>query len=296
MTDYKVAEWAVSKLNEQHDSAFFLAAGFLRPHVPWHVPQKWFDMFPIHKIELPPYKPDDYDDIPDMGKRVNDAPMMPTTEELIANNEWKEVIQAYLACIAFVDAQVGKVLDALENSPYADNTIVVLWSDHGHHLGEKNRVAKQALWERSTRTVLIFKPLHYSANKQSDEPVQLLDIYPTLLDLCELPPYEMAEGHSLAPLINGSVQEWEYPALSYYGEGNVAIRTKRYRLIRYEDGATELYDMVKDPNEWDNLSNKKKYMNIKSDLLEWVPKDWAPISEYSRYNFNEYFIKKSQAE
>jgi arylsulfatase A-like enzyme len=296
MTDYKVAEWAVSRLNEQHDAPFFLATGFLRPHVPWHVPQKWFDMFPLEEIALPPYAPDDYNDIPEMGKRVSHAPMMPTTEELIASNEWKKVLQAYLACIAFVDAQVGKVLDALENSPYAENTIVVLWSDHGYHLGEKNRVAKQALWERDTRTVLIFKPLGGSVNERCDQPVQLLDIYPTLLELCDLPPYAMAEGHSLVPLINDTSREWEYPALSYYGVGNIAVRNRKYRLIRYEDGSTELYDMVNDPNEWNNLSDKKKFAHIQNDLLEWVPKEWAPLSKHSKYHFNEYFIDKSSVE
>ena len=289
MTDYKVAEWAVSRLNEQHDAPFFLAAGFLRPHVPWHVPQEWFDMFPLEEIELPPYAPDDYNDIPEMGKRVSHAPMMPTTEELIANNEWKSVLQAYLACIAFADAQVGKVLNALENSPYAENTIVVLWSDHGYHLGEKNRVAKQALWERDTRTVLIFKPLDGSVNEHCDQPVQLLDIYPTLLDLCDLPLYKMAEGHSLVPLINDPSREWDYPALSYYGVGNIAVRNRKYRLIHYEDGSTELYDMVNDPNEWHNLSDDKAFADIKHGLLSWVPKEWAPLSKYSRYDFNEYF-------
>ncbi|HKK62531.1 MAG TPA: sulfatase, partial [Bacteroidales bacterium] len=147
MTDYKVAEWAVSKLSEEHEKPFFLAAGFLRPHVPWLVPQKWLDMYPKEQINLPPYLENDFDDIPEFAQKVAEAPMMPTTEELIASGEWKDVLQAYLACITFVDAQVGKLLDALKNSAYSDNTIIVLWADHGYHLGEKNRFAKQALWE-----------------------------------------------------------------------------------------------------------------------------------------------------
>lgn len=296
MTDYKVANWAISKLQEQHDSPFFLAAGFVRPHVPWHVPKKWFDQFPLEDIVLPPYKADDMDDIPELGKRVNEAPMMPTTEELIASNEWKPAVQAYLASIAFVDYQVGKVLDALENSTYADNTIVVLWSDHGYHLGEKNRFAKQALWERNTRTVLIFKPLFNTATKLIQEPVQLLDIYPTLLSLCNLPEYELSEGHSLIPLMKNEQEEWRYPAISMYGEGNVAIRTKNYRLIRYEDDSFELYDMVNDPNEWNNLAGNKSYDQIKEELAGWIPEVWAPISPYSYYKFNEYFKAKISEE
>ena len=106
----------------------------------------------------------------------------------------------------------------------------------------------------------------------------------------------MAEGHSLVPLINDPSHEWEYPALSYYGVGNIAVRNRNYRLIRYEDGSTELYDMVNDPNEWHNLSGEKAFADIKHDLLEWVPGEWAPLSQHSKYQFNEYFIEKSSEE
>ncbi|MBB3696616.1 sulfatase-like hydrolase/transferase [Flammeovirga yaeyamensis] len=294
MTDYQVAEWIIDKLNEEHQKPFFLAAGFLSPHVPWHAPQEWMDKFPIDKIELPPYLKEDNDDISEMAKKVNDAPMMPTTEEMIRQGQWKNIIQSYLACVAFMDAQVGKLLDALEKSSYADNTIIVLWSDHGYHLGEKNRFAKQSLWERSTRTILLFKPLN-SKKGRCDQPVQLLDIYPTLLDLCQLPAYSLAEGHSLIPLIENNKMEWKFPALSSYGVGNIAIRNNDFRLVQYEDGSSELYDMKKDPDEWTNLSNNKKYAKVKKQLQQWIPKEWAPLSKYSKYNFNEYFKEKSNS-
>jgi len=294
MTDYQSAKWAVSKLQQEYDKPFFLAVGFIRPHVPWYVPQKWFDMFPLDSIKTPPYKKDDFDDIPLFAAKVAEAPMMPTTEELIQSGEWKNVIQAYMACIAFVDAQVGKVLDALENSKYGENTVVVLWADHGYHLGEKNRFAKQALWERDTRTTLIFKDVKGKEGQKCAASVQLLDIYPTLLDLCNLPPLESAEGHSLAGLLQKPEMKWQYPALSFYGEGNLAIRDDQFRLIKYEDGSLELYDLKNDPNEWTNLANDKKYRKTIQRLEEAAPGNWAPLSKYSVYDFNEYFIKKSK--
>lgn len=292
MADYQSAKWAVNKLQQKHDKPFFLAVGFIRPHVPWYVPQKWFDMFPLDSIETPPYKKDDFDDIPDFAKKVSDAPMMPTTEELIKSGEWKKAVQSYMACIAFVDAQIGKVLDALENSSYADNTVIVLWADHGYHLGEKNRFAKQALWERDTRTVLIFNDINGNSAKKCTAPVQLLDIYPTLVDMCRLPALDLLEGRSLLSLIKNPKKRWGHAALSFYGEGNIAIRDERFRLIKYEDGSLELYDMKNDPNEWDNLANDKGHQKIIQELTKHIPASWAPLSEYSEYTFNEYFIEK----
>jgi len=293
MTDYQSAKWAVNKLQSKQEKPFFLAVGFVRPHVPWYAPQKWFDKFPLDSIKTPPYKKDDFNDISAFAQRVSNAPMMPTTEELIKSGEWKKAVQAYMACIAFVDAQVGKVLDALENSEYAANTIVVLWADHGYHIGEKNRFAKQALWERDTRTLLVFKDIKENKVKISDAPVQLLDIYPTLIDLCDLPKQEQLEGKSLKTLIDDPDEEWNYPAISFYGKDNVAIRNEQYRLIKYEDNSLELYDMLNDPNEWYNLALDKKYASVIEDLKQHIPKNQAPLSKFSKYNFNEYFRSKT---
>lgn len=293
MTDFQSARWAVDKLNQSFDQPFFMAVGFVRPHVPWYVPQRWFDMFPLDSIQTPPYKEDDFDDIPSFGRKVADAPMMPTTEELIESNQWKEALQAYMACIAFVDAQVGKVMDALENSNHADNTIVVLWSDHGYHLGEKNRFAKQALWERDTRTILIFKPLASDRGVTCSRPVQLLDMYPTLVELCGLPSNKMNEGNSLTRLMQNPQRSWQHPALSFYGVGNIAVRNDQYRLIHYEDGSMELYDMIQDPNEWNNLAMNQKYIHTLNGLKKHIPENWAPLSKHSTYNFNDYFREKS---
>ena len=151
MPDYRSSQWAIERLSRDYEQPFFLALGFLRPHVPLYVPQKWFDLHPVEDLSMPPYKEDDLDDIPPVGMMLNDLPMMPSTQWAIENNEWANIVQAYLACVSFVDHQVGEVLNALESSKYADNTIIVLWSDHGWHLGEKEHWGKHTPWERSTR-------------------------------------------------------------------------------------------------------------------------------------------------
>lgn len=293
MPDHKSANWAVEQLNSSHEKPFFLAVGFIRPHVPWFVPQKWFDIYSSMEMVRPPYNPDDYNDIPDMGRRVTESPQMPTTEYLLEKGQWEDVIRAYLACVTFVDAQIGKVLDALEGSDYAENTIVVLWGDHGYHLGEKNRFAKQALWERDTRVPLVIRQPGAKAGESCNAPVGLIDLYPTLADLAGLPANPMNEGNSLQPLLEDPVSEWKKTALSFYGTGNVSVRDKRYRLIQYEDGSQELYDLKKDPNEWTNLALQRKYSGEINRLLRSVPEEWATSSPYSTYNWNEYFRNKT---
>ena len=290
MPDFKSAAWAVEKLQSNHQKPFFLAVGFVRPHVPWYVPQKYLDRFPLDKIQTPPYLKSDMDDVPKLGQMVAEVPMMPTTDWLIETNQWKNAVQSYLACINFVDEQVGKVLDALEKSQYAKNTIVVLWSDHGYHLGEKNRFAKAALWQRDTRSVLIFKSPQAKENTKCDKPVQLLDIYPTLTDLCKLPKNKTNDGHTLLPLIQNPMDyKWPYVAITAYGKGNIAVTDSRYRLIQYEDNSTEFYDLFADPNEWNNLSADKKYKREIERLKKHIPKNQAALSPFSKYNVNEYF-------
>jgi len=294
MPDFKTAAYAIGKLKEKHDRPFFLAAGFCRPHVPWYAPQKWFDMHPVENIQTSPYLPGDMDDVPEMGRRIAEVPMMPTTEWAIENGEWKNIVQAYLACSTFADAQVGKVLDALRESEYANNTVVVLWADHGYHLGEKNRFAKQAIWERDTRTVLIFKAPVARPAGRCEAPTQLLDIYPTLLELCGLPPNPQVEGDSLVPLLKNPAAEWNEIAVTSYGKGNVSLRDRTHRYIVYEDGSEELYDMVKDPNEWANLADNPEYAAIKARFKTAVPKNQVPLSKVSSYNINDYWKAKVQ--
>ncbi len=271
MPDYKAATWAVERLQAKQDKPFLLMVGFLRPHVPWYVPKKWYDLYDKDKLTLPPYKPDDLDDIPEVSKRINIRPEMPRTEWAIKNNKWRDILQAYLACISFTDHQVGRVLDALAASPYKDNTIVVLFSDHGYHMGEKNTFQKHSLWERASHTPLIIAGPGVEPGR-CDRVASLLDIYPTLTDMCGLPANTRNEGRALTPLLRNPMQEWPYPAIVGWEENSFAINNERYRYIRYSDGSEELYDRVKDPHEWTNVAANPELSSIKKELSEYIPK------------------------
>ena len=288
MPDFGTAEWAVERLQREHDKPFFLGAGFLRPHVPWHVPKKWFDMFPPDELEMPPYQPGDQGDVPEISRQLHALPMMPTTDWAIETDQWKDIVQAYLACVAFVDAQVGKVLDALDASPYADNTYVVLWGDHGYHIGEKNRFGKHSVWEEATRTPLMIGGPGIAPG-MTRKPAGLIDLYPTLLDLCGLPANPANEGHSLRPLLDDPVSaDWPHVALTTYGRNNHGVRDERYRYIRYEDGSEELYDHEDDAHEWNNLAADPTYEEMKERLAAHLPETNVPWSEKSVYDYNQY--------
>lgn len=292
--DYASAAWGVERLQRKYDKPFFLAVGFLRPHVPWYVPQQWFDRYDPGKLRLPPYKADDLDDVPKVALEINDLPMMPSTEWAIKSGEWPNMVQAYMACITFVDAQVGKLLDALDASPYADNTIIVLWSDHGYRVGEKGTFAKHALWEEATHAPLMFAGPGIRQGKKVDAPVELLSIYPTLLDLAGLPPNNRNEGRSLAPLLAGKPQRGEYFALTTYGRNNNSVRTKDFRYTRYEDGGEELYDHRNDPHEWNNLANNRSYQKTKARLQKLLPQVNVPWTKHSSYDFQPYFREQKE--
>lgn len=293
MIDYKSAAWATQRLDEEHDRPFFLAVGFVRPHVPWYAPQQWFDMHPVETLTMPPYLKGDLDDVPQISRDLHEVPQMPTTEWAIETGEWPNIVQAVLASTSFVDHQVGKVLKALEDSPYADNTIVVLWGDHGYHIGEKNRFAKHSLWEETSRVPMMIKTPGGIAGQVSHETASLLDLYPTLLDLAGLPVYEPNEGASLKPLLEGSSNTSGHVAITSYGFGNHAIRDERYRYIYFVDGSEELYDHQDDPNEWHNRADNPAYAEIKQRLAQHLPKVNAPLSpvQSGQRAVNEHFAE-----
>lgn len=289
MPDHHSADWAIERLNRKHDKPFFMAVGFLRPHVPFYVPQKWFDKHPIEGIQVAPYKADDMDDIPSIGLKINDLPMMPSTEYAIESGEWKNIIQAYLACISYVDYEVGRVLSALENSDYANNTVVVLWSDHGYRMGEKGTFAKHALWEPATNAPLMFSAPNLPKGQVVNSPAEMLAIYPTLLDLCGLPAYEGNEGISLLPVMLDPTKGKDDVAITTFGWNNHSVRSTDFRYICYEDGGEELYDHRQDPNEWTNIASDPKYADVKAQLKAQLPQVNAPWDAHTQYNFQPYF-------
>jgi arylsulfatase A-like enzyme len=279
LKDYHVAEWAVGELSKKHDKPFFLSPGIFRPHMPWNVPQKYYDLFPLETIQLPPYKKDDLDDMPEEGKRMAlslgdwKALMETTNPEL----EWKKAIRAYMACIAFADAMIGKIIDALDKSDYKNNTIVVLWGDHGWHLNEKNHWRKFSLWEEATRAPLIFRvPGVTKAGTVCNTPVDFMSIYPTLAKLCGFSIPKHVEGVSIIPLLQDVNALWNLPAVTTHGYNNHAVRSKKYRYISYAGGGEELYDEEKDPYEWNNIANEPSRKEIIKELRNYIPKTNKP--------------------
>ena len=300
LSDTKTADWAIKNLNRNFDKPFLMGVGFVRPHVPFYVPAKWFDLFPLSEIQLPEILEEDLSDVPETGRAVHEVPKYPNLRFLQAEKglQHRKCVQAYLACVAYVDHQVGRVLAALESSQHAENTIIVLLSDHGYHLGEKDRVSKHSLWEESTHVPLCFVDLRtktknaVAVGKRSDLPVGLIDIFPTLIDLCRIPKLTSNEGMSLAKVLSAPHETTlsRQGVLTTYAKGNHAIRTERYRYIRYEDGSEELYDHDADPREWRNLAGTGNAAETLAQLRLLLPKHDAPYhASTSTKPINQWF-------
>ncbi|MEZ6064289.1 MAG: sulfatase [Planctomycetaceae bacterium] len=280
--DYKVASWAVQQLEGELPEPFFLSVGFFLPHVPCYATQKWFDLYPLETLQLPPVLAGDRDDTPEVSWYLHWKLPEVRLSWLEEQDQWKPLVQAYLASTSFVDSQVGRVLDALEASGHADDTIVVLWSDHGWHLGEKAITGKNTLWDRSTRVPLIFAGPGIVQGQKCAEPVELLDIYPTLVELCSLPQPAIPpalrervrglEGESLVRLLHDPASHRKRPAITTHNVDNHGVRTRDWRYIRYADGSEELYDMRSDPNEWHNLAGDQAHAATVQELARWLPR------------------------
>jgi len=278
--DWKIAEAAIQQLkNVPKDRPFFVAVGFRLPHVPCFASQPWFDRFPPEdKIIRPPYRPDDRSDVPDFAWFLHWKLPEPRLSWLQRNNQWRPLVRAYLASTTFMDSQIDRVLRALDEIGAADNTLVVLWSDNGWHLGEKGITGKNTLWDRSTRVPLIFAGPGVARGARCTRPAELLDIYPTLIELCGLPSVDGLEGHSLVPQLRDANAPRPWPAITTHNQGNHGIRSERWRYIRYANGAEELYDMTEDPNEWHNLAGDPKYRKIIEEHARWLPRVDQPAA------------------
>tara|TARA_R110002073_G_scaffold72241_3_gene176661 strand:+ start:584 stop:2179 length:1596 start_codon:yes stop_codon:yes gene_type:complete len=275
MYDEQIADWAINKLNQKQEKPFFMAVGFVRPHVPYAAPRKYFDLYPIENIKVPEIPENEFEDIPMMGKAIayGYTPKGGWGDVSAKKEILPELVQSYLACVSFVDDQIGKVIKVLENSPYAENTIIVLWSDHGQHLGEKRHFRKQALWEEATRVPLFFKvPNNKKNGQRSEQVVSLLDIYPTLTELCNLPSVSQLEGESLVSLINSPEKIQDRSILTSWYYKNHAVRSNDWRYIHYRDGSEELYNHKTDPGEHINLANNPDYAKIIEEHKKWLPK------------------------
>jgi len=283
--DVAAVNYARDFFDKDHDKPFFLSVGIFRPHLPWYVPQKYFDLYPLEEIVLPPVRENDLEDLPEEGKKMTRASYF---NRLKKEGKWKEAVRAYLASISFADKRVGDIYEALKKSKYADNTIIVFWSDHGYHLGEKEHWQKSTLWETSTRIPFIMKvPGITKPGKTCEQPVDLANVYPTLLSLCGFQQKNDLDGHDMSPLLRNPEEKWNWPAITEMGQGKVAVRTRDWRYIRYSDSTEEFYDRRKDPNEWNNLAKEKKYASKINEHRKWVPIKFAqPVRGKDAYFFD----------
>ena len=288
LTDEFTVDWAKERMKDTpRDKPLFLAAGIFHPHLPHFAPPRFFDLYPFDQVIQPPMPADDLDDVPQPGVAMarsqrrwngflfNDPPAEKDPASL------KSLVRAYQASSSYADAKVGQLLDQLDATGRAENTIIVLWSDHGYHLGDKESVVKFTLWEKANHVpFIIVAPGVTQPGTRIDTPVGLVNIYPTLLDLAGLPAKPDLDGQSLAPLLKDPEARWERPALMTQGRGNHAVRSRDWRYIRYKDGTEELYDCkTDDPWNHTNLlagEDKDNYTAVISEHQKWLPATEAP--------------------
>ena len=267
--DTQITDWAIRKLEDKREQPLFLALGYYRPHIPLWAPKRFFDRFKDTPGKLPPIKENDLDDLSETAKRwAREAVTAGAHQTVLKHEQWEEAIEGYLACVTYIDYEIGRLLDALDRSSLKEDTIIVLWSDHGWHLGEKEHWGKWTGWERSTRVPLIIAPpknqaKHFAAaGSRCDQPVGLIDLFPTLTALCNVEPPKGLDGRSLAPLLRDPSEKTGRRLITTFDRGNYSVRTEKWRYILYADGNQELYDLQADPHEWDNLSGKAEFRGV----------------------------------
>ena len=279
LADWHTTNYCIERLQQKSDKPFFIACGLYKPHLPFVVPRKYYDAFPLESIKLPPHLDEDLDDIPPAGVAM--AKPNGDHAKFLKSGRWKAAIQSYLATCAYTDMNLGRLLDALETSPSKDNTIVVLWSDHGWSFGEKQHWRKFALWEEPTRMPFLWVvPGVTRPGTSCSRTVDLMSIYPTLCALTGIETPAHVDGHNIVSLLKDPSSAWEYPAITTHGFGNHAVRSENYRYIRYANGDEELYDEKADPYEWKNLAEQAALAPIKSQLAKWLPKTEHPEEKF----------------
>lgn len=283
MGDVRITDWAIRKLDETRSKPFFLGVGYYRPHIPLFAPQQDFDgLPPVEDIQLPMVKAEDLADLGPEGKRTALDAITAGTHELVAKNQqWKQAVRSYLACITFVDRQIGRLIDQVDASAYADNTWIILWSDHGWHLGEKEHWGKWTGWRQATRAPLIIVPPRSQTavrGKPCAEPVSLVDLYPTVLEVCGLPVKPGLSGVSLVPLIANPDLQTSRAVVTTFDPGNHALSMKDWRLIKYNNGEEELYDIKNDPHEWNNLAGDKAWLEKLIEMRQRLDQELQTIN------------------
>jgi arylsulfatase A-like enzyme len=269
--DGETTQWVLERLREDRQRPFLLALGLYLPHEPWRLPKQFFDLHPLEDVVVPEFRPGDLQDV---GAYARDhiVDQFQRFELLRASGLWEEAVQAYQAAISYADDRVGKVLDALARSDYADDTVVVIWSDHGYHLGEKLHIEKFTLWERATRVPLVIHvPGRFDHHDEFDRPISLLDLGPTVAELCRAEIHAPHDGQSLLSMLAEPTAAERRPPVMTWLTGNHAVRRGPWRYIRYRTGETELYDHRDDPDEFVNLAGRRQHAAIQSELDAFLP-------------------------
>ncbi len=291
-SDSRSANWAIGKLQTKQDKPFFLAVGFHRPHQPLYNPKRFHDLYPPESVALPPTQANDLADLPRSGKEYALAPNTSGLHKSVEQyGQWGNAVSSYLASISYVDELVGNIMAALKESPYADNTLVVLWSDHGWHLGEKEHWGKATGWSRSTRIPMVIvppnnnRPAGFEPNAVSERMVNLLDLAPTIADMTGVPLKDDWEGNSLLPLLQDPDKAWQGYTHTTFGIGNHTVSTPRWQYLHYFDDRAELYDLQSDPDEFFNLANDAEYADIKAKLHQYLPAElqWKYFVRYHNF-------------
>ena len=287
--DFQTAQWAAKQLTQKHEKPFFLAVGISRPHLPFYCPQEFFDLYDPSTFKAPAIKEDDLEDILIRNTKRPKHKASADYLWLKQNGLIDEAARAYAAATSYADACLGVIFDALDNSPYKDNTIVIIWGDHGWHLGEKLRYRKATGWHEATRVPLLVRLPNMIQGQECRRTVNLIDLYPTLVDLCGLPEKPSLDGRSLVPLLTEPSVAWNQPSLTVFGEGNSSIHGERFHYIRYKDGTEEFYDLASDPMEWDNLI---RHLTVEQEiekqrLAELIPERFAPPVEATDKKLNQ---------
>ena len=290
--DWAVVDWCRKRLKRSYSKPFFLGVGIHLPHQPLYAPRRFHEMYPPETTALPPYLENDIDDLSIAGQ---DYALIPTTSgthaTVVKHNQWRHATSSYLATVTFVDHLLGGLFQELDSSDHAQDTWIVLWSDHGWHLGEKDHWGKATGWYRATRVPLIIvppvssQPNRFQPGSKSDHPVNLIDLFPTVAAMAGLKPTDDLEGTSLLPLVNDPKSKWSDHTITTFGRGNHAITTRRWRYIQYFDGSAELYDRSRDPHEWNNLIDDPQQREVVIELQKQVPQEprWKHFIRYGSF-------------
>ena len=289
-SDRQSVDWSIDKLHKIKDQPFLLTLGFERPHQPLFNPKRFHDMYPLTEVELPKTPADDLRDLPQRAKQLALYPKTSGKHETVVKYEqWENAVASYLASVSFVDELVGDLVKALETLKLNNNTWIVLWSDHGWHLGEKSHWGKATGWYRSTRVPFLIIPpagsTDYNKAIEIKNMVNLLDLAPTLADIAGIPKKTSWEGRSLMPLLSEEASDWEEVSLTTFSIGSHTISTPDWQLISYFDGSFELYDLVNDPNQFKNIADLPESKIVVEQLKKHIPEEphWNYFIRYGDY-------------